>query len=73
MIPEISVVLPYYNAENTLAAAVQSILGQTFGSFELLLVNNNSSDNSLFVAQYLAEKDSRIRLLEEKNRALTML
>ncbi len=65
MPPEVSVVLPFFNAENTLAAAVESILNQTFSSLELLLVNNNSTDNSLPVAQSLAEADSRIRLLNE--------
>lgn len=63
--PEVSVILPYFNAENTLADAVESILNQAFYSFELLLVNNNSTDKSLSVAQSLAEKDSRIRLLSE--------
>ncbi len=63
--PEVSVVLPYFNAENTLERAVESILSQTFPSFEILLVNNNSTDQSLTIAQYLAQKDSRIRLLNE--------
>jgi len=63
--PEVSVILPYFNAENTLANAVKSILNQTFSFFELLLVNNNSTDKSFSVAQALAENDSRIRLLHE--------
>jgi glycosyltransferase involved in cell wall biosynthesis len=68
--PEVSVVLPYFNAENTLAAAVKSMLNQTFPSFEILLVNNNSSDNSLTIAKSFAKKDSRIRLLNEKEQGV---
>jgi glycosyltransferase involved in cell wall biosynthesis len=63
--PEVSVILPFFNAENTLATAVESILKQTFTSFEVLLVNNNSADNSFSIAQEFAGKDSRIRLLNE--------
>lgn len=65
MSPEISVVLPFFNAENTLAKAVKSILDQTFEDFELLLIDNNSNDKSNPIAKELAEKDSRIRLLTE--------
>ncbi len=68
--PEVSVILPYFHAENTLADGVESILNQTFSSFELLLVNNNSTDKSLSVAQSLAEKDSRIRLLHESKQGV---
>ncbi|WP_372949697.1 glycosyltransferase family 2 protein [Mariniphaga sp.] len=63
--PEVSVILPFFNAENTLAAAVESMLNQTFTSFEILLIDNNSRDNSLAIAQSFAEKDLRIRLLHE--------
>lgn len=63
--PEVSVILPYFNAENTLAAAVESMLNQTFTSLEILLVNNNSTDRSFSVAREFAKKDSRIRLLNE--------
>jgi glycosyltransferase involved in cell wall biosynthesis len=52
--PEVSVILPYFNAENTLVAAVESMLNQTFSSFEILLVNNNSTDNSFSIAQEFA-------------------
>jgi glycosyltransferase involved in cell wall biosynthesis len=65
MMPEVSVIFPYFNAENTLADAVESMLNQTSPSFEILLVDNNSTDNSLAIAQSFAEKDLRIRLLHE--------
>ena len=66
MNPEISVILPFFNAEKTLGYAVKSILNQSFQNFELLLIDNNSTDNSFSIAEKLAEKDSRITLFKEK-------
>ncbi|MCY1721782.1 glycosyltransferase family 2 protein [Prolixibacteraceae bacterium Z1-6] len=63
--PEVSVILPFYNAENTLQAAIKSILNQSFKNFELLLIDNNSNDNSYEIARRLAASDSRIILLNE--------
>ena len=64
--PKISVILPFFNAEKTLEAAVKSILNQTFSDFELLLIDNCSTDESFSVAQNLAKKDHRIRLFSEQ-------
>jgi glycosyltransferase involved in cell wall biosynthesis len=63
--PIVSVVLPFFNAERALERAVLSILNQTYSSLELILVNNNSSDKSLSIAQQLAETDLRIVLVAE--------
>lgn len=63
--PKVSVILPFYNAEKTLKTAAESILNQTFRDFELLLVNNNSTDASLQIAEELAKTDARVRLLNE--------
>ena len=65
MSPEVSVVLPYFNAEKTLARSIRSILEQTHANFELLLINNNSGDISISVAKNFAETDNRIHLLYE--------
>ena len=65
MNPEISVILPYFNAEETLYTAIKSILDQTFPDFELLLVDNNSTDNSCNIARDFSKTDERIRLLAE--------
>jgi glycosyltransferase involved in cell wall biosynthesis len=66
MPPEVSVILPFYNAEFTLTAAIESILSQTFQDYELLLIDNNSSDKSSSITQNFVEKDSRVQLLQEK-------
>ncbi|WP_319230790.1 glycosyltransferase family 2 protein [Draconibacterium orientale] len=63
--PELSVVLPFFNAEKTLKAAIKSILEQTFRDFELLLINNNSTDASLQIAKTLSKADRRIHILNE--------
>lgn len=70
MNPEISVILPFYNAEKTLLSAIKSILMQTHTHFELLLINNNSTDESLQIAQKIAATDGRIRLLTEKKQGV---
>ena len=66
MHPEVSVILPYFNAELTLQRAISSILEQSFTHFELLLINNNSTDKSADIARQAAQNDSRIILLDEK-------
>ena len=49
--PEISVILPVYNAEQYIAEAVNSILNQTFNDFECIIINDGSTDNSLTILQ----------------------
>lgn len=66
MHPEVSVILPYFNTEQTLHRAIYSILKQSFTDFELLLVNNNSTDKSNEIARQSAQNDDRVILLEEK-------
>lgn len=63
--PEISVILPFYNAEKTLRSAVESIIKQTFTDFEILLIDNNSTDSSPEIANELVRCDSRINTLKE--------
>ena len=69
--PKISIVLPCYNGAKMLGNAIESVINQTFQDWELIIVNDCSTDNSLEVAQSYAEKDSRIRVLSnEKNSKL---
>jgi len=67
---KISVILPFLNSENTLAASIESILSQTFDAFELILVDNDSEDESYDIAASLAAKDNRINLLSETRRGI---
>jgi len=65
--PAISVVLPVYNSARYLKQAIESILAQTFADFELICVNDGSTDSSLQILQALAAKDRRIQLISRAN------
>jgi glycosyltransferase involved in cell wall biosynthesis len=65
--PIISVIIPVYNVEKYLSQCLDSILGQTFTDFELLLVDDGTPDNSGLICDEYAEKDYRIRVFHQKN------
>ncbi len=62
--PAVSIVLPAYNAEAAIRAAIDSIRDQTFSDWELLIVDDGSADETRAIAQSAARADSRIRVLE---------
>lgn len=68
--PAISVILPVYNGEAYIREAIESILKQTFSNFELIIINDGSSDNSGKILHDLAASDSRIVLIERQNTGL---
>ena len=59
----VSVVVPVYNVEKYLKDCVESIYAQTFGDFELLLIDDCSTDGSGELADELAAKDARVRVI----------
>lgn len=65
--PSISVIVPVYNAEKYLDRCFSSILGQTFTDFELLLVDDGSTDSSGDICDRLAQSDSRVRVIHKPN------
>lgn len=64
--PLVSVVMPIYNAEPYLAKAVESILLQTLKDFELVLINDASTDKTLQIINKFKRKDKRIRVINNK-------
>ena len=68
--PAISVVLPVYNAEAYVREAVESILAQSFTNFELIVIDDGSTDGSGAILRDLAARDTRIVLLERPNDGL---
>lgn len=68
--PEISCILAVYNDGPYLEAAVQSVLDQTFGDFELVIVDDGSTDGSPDILAKLAGKDDRIRVITQENKGL---
>lgn len=65
--PKVSVIIPVYNSEEYVAHAAQSLLCQDFESFELILVDDGSTDGSGTICDELAASDSRIRVLHVEN------
>ena len=68
--PPVSVLMPVYNGEPYVGAAVWSILDQTFPDFELLVIDDGSRDDSLQTLSALARRDARLRLVSRENRGL---
>ena len=64
---EVSVVVPIYNAGKKLEKCIKSILNQTFTNFELILVNDGSTDNSINICKKYELKDNRVRVIDKKN------
>lgn len=58
--PEVSICLPVYNGAKYLRQAIESVLAQTYGDFELLVFDDGSSDDSVSIAQEYAAKDERV-------------
>ncbi len=68
--PTISVLLPVHNAESYVRAAVESVLSQTFGDFELLALDDGSTDRSLSILREFEVKDRRVHAISRKNRGV---
>ena len=67
MKPKISVIVPVYNTEKYLDRCIQSILAQTYTNFELLLIDDGSTDSSGVICERYAELDSRVRVFHKEN------
>lgn len=65
--PMISVIVPVYKAEKYIESCVSSILAQTYGDFELILVEDGSPDRSGEICDALAKTDPRIRVIHKEN------
>lgn len=68
--PKVSIIFPVYNAEHYLKKSIDSLLNQTFENFEILIINDGSTDHSLKILNEYASKDSRIKVLNQENRGL---
>lgn len=71
-IPEISVIIPCYNAEKTIVTALESLSEQTFKNFEVIIVDDGSIDGSVkIIEQFMESKRLQIRLLRQANRGVS--
>ena len=67
MSPRVSVVMPAYNAGRYIAESVESVLGQTFGDWELVVVDDGSEDDTGAVVEAYAAGDARVRYVRRPN------
>lgn len=70
-IPGISVIIPVYNSEKWLKECLDSVLGQTFENFEVIAVNDGSTDSSRKILEEYSAKDDRVRIVDRKNGGLS--
>lgn len=66
-----SVIIPVYNVENTLSECVNSVLSQSYKDFELILIDDGSTDSSPILCDELAVKDRRIKVVHKQNGGLS--
>jgi glycosyltransferase involved in cell wall biosynthesis len=69
-VPAISVAMSVYNGERFLAEAIESVLAQTLGDFEFLILDDGSRDGSRDIVDFHATRDKRIRAISRENRGL---
>lgn len=64
----LSVIIPVYNAENFIHICLNSILKQSYQDFEVICIDDASTDSSIEILEYFSKKDSRIRILRNKTK-----
>lgn len=67
----ISVIVPVYNAEKYLARCIESVLAQSYGTLELILVDDGSVDRSAAICDWYAERDNRVRVIHKANAGIS--
>lgn len=65
--PKVSVIIPVYNAEKYLRKCLDSVLAQSFADFEVLLINDGSTDGSGKICDDYAQKDARVKVFHKEN------
>lgn len=70
--PFVSIIIPVYNVASFLPDCLDSVLNQTFSDFEVLCVDDGSTDKSIDILNQYAQKDSRIRILTQKNKGCSV-
>ncbi|MGB5989339.1 MAG: glycosyltransferase family 2 protein [Marinifilaceae bacterium] len=68
--PLVSVILPVYNGAEYLARAIDSILQQSYENFELIILNDGSSDNTQTIIESYSNKDKRVKFVNRNNKGL---
>ncbi len=66
--PEVSVIVPVYNAEDFIERCLYYLIAQTIKEIEIIIVNDGSTDNTMAIVEEIAKRDSRIKILEQENK-----
>lgn len=69
--PYISIIVPIYNAERTLQRCIESVLTQTYSEFELILINDGSTDKSYDICKEYMHRDTRVSVYSHENRGVS--
>lgn len=72
MICKFSVIIPVFNSERSLKRCIESVLIQTFTDFELLLIDDGSTDKSSIICDEYAKQDSRVRTFHKQNEGVSI-
>ncbi|AFZ22701.1 glycosyl transferase [Cylindrospermum stagnale PCC 7417] len=67
----VSIVIPAYNSSRYLAETIEHVLSQTFFDYEVLIINDGSTDNTAEIATYYSQQDSRVKLFTQNNQGLS--
>lgn len=70
MNPSVSVLIPIYNAQHTVESALHSIIRQIYTDFELIAVNDGSTDSTPHILEVIAQSDQRVRVIHTPNRGI---
>ena len=68
---KISIIVPVYNVEKYLKKSIESILGQTYENFELILINDGSTDKSAEICDAYSKEDKRIKVIHKSNEGVS--
>lgn len=69
--PKISIIIPAYNIENYIGQCLESLINQTYKNIEIIVVNDGSKDNTLSIINEYAQKDKRIKVIDQENQGVS--
>jgi len=69
--PAVSVIMPGYNVEPYIGVAIESVLAQTFTDWELIVIDDGSTDRTSAIAEAFTREDPRLRLVRQENRGIS--
>lgn len=72
MIPKVSIIIPVYNVQQYLERCLNTVVNQTLKDIEIIIVNDDSKDDSLQICEKYQNKDSRIQVYSKKNEGLSL-